>query len=109
MREPAGETGQQRDRGQRESQPRCQRAGDTAAHPPDRDADLAAARARQKLAQRDEVAERVFVEPAAALDELVAEIAQMRGRTAERSEAWRARRDMNSIRRSGKARIDSMS
>jgi hypothetical protein len=87
MREAIREADEQHDGGQREAEPRGQRAAESAAQPADRDADLAAARPRQELAQRDDVAERVFVEPAAPLDEFVAEIAQVRGRTAERGES----------------------
>lgn len=45
---------------------------------------LAARRARQELAERDDVGVGHLVEPAAPLDKLDAEIAEMRDRTAER-------------------------
>lgn len=54
--------------------------GQVASKPADRDADLAAAGARQKWAQREQVAERVLVEPAPPLDALVAEVTDIGGR-----------------------------
>jgi hypothetical protein len=47
----------------------------------------AARRTGQKLAERDKVGIGLFVEPAAADDELIAEIADMRDRFAETCEA----------------------
>jgi hypothetical protein len=48
---------------------------------------LAARRARQELAERDEIAEGPLVEPAAPHDELNAEIAEMGDRAAEAGQA----------------------
>ena len=53
------------------------------AHQADREAGLARRRAGQELAQRDEVGIGALVEPAPALDELGAEVAEMRDRPAE--------------------------
>ena len=53
----------------------------------DGEADLAARRSRQELAEPDEIGEGVFIEPPPPGDELAAEIAQMRDRPAEAGEA----------------------
>jgi len=67
----------------REAEPGGERARQTGAQDADRDADLAARWAGQKLAQRDDVGERRLVEPSAARDKLGAEIAEMRDRSAK--------------------------
>ena len=77
----------QRDgRGQGEPGPGGERAGKPGAGQADADADLAARRTRQELAQRHEVGIGRLVEPAAALDELLPKVAEMRDRSAERGE-----------------------
>ena len=67
----------------REAGPCRQTAEISGTHQADGEADLTARRARQKLAQRDEIGVGLFVEPAAARDKLVAEISDMRDRSAE--------------------------
>jgi branched-chain amino acid aminotransferase len=52
--------------------------------PPDQDAGLRAARARQKLRKGDALGKRSVIEPAAALDELAPEVGEVRDRPAER-------------------------
>ena len=56
-------------------------------HQAKRKANLAARGPRQKLAQSYEISEGLLVQPAAAHDEFLAEIAQMRNRTAEGGQA----------------------
>ena len=53
----------------------------------DGNANLAAGRAGQELAQRDEVGVRAFVEPLARRDVLLPKVAQMRDRPPERGQA----------------------
>ncbi len=72
---------------QREAGPCRQTAEISGTHEADGKADLTARRAGQKLAQRDEIGIGLFVEPAAAHDELVAEISDMRDRSAEAGQA----------------------
>ena len=67
--------------------PGRERARQAGAQQADRDADLAAGRAGQELAERDDIGIGCLVEPAAARDELVAEIAEMRDRAAEGGQA----------------------
>ncbi len=66
-----------------EAQPRREGAGQAGAEQAQRDADLAAGRPRQKLAERDDIDIAALVEPFAARDELGAEISEMRHRAAE--------------------------
>ena len=67
----------------RKASPRGKRAAITRAREADRNADLARRRARQELAQRNEVGIGSIVEPMPAGDELVAEIPDMRDRSAK--------------------------
>jgi hypothetical protein len=60
--------------------------GEAGAQSTDADADLTARRSRQKLAERNDVGVGRLVEPASPLDKLGPEIAEMRDRTAERSQ-----------------------
>jgi hypothetical protein len=78
----------QRDRRrQREAEPRDDASERPCPSRPARDPELAARRARQRLAQRDEVTERRLVEPAAPLDVLASEVADVRDRAAERRQS----------------------
>ena len=74
-------------RRQGEAGPGRERAEIACAHEADGEADLAARRSGQELAERDEIAEGPLVEPAALDDERVAEIAEMRHRPAEAGQA----------------------
>ncbi len=87
MREQQGEGGHRQRRRQGEAQPGGQRAVQTPAHQSQPDADLRTRRAGQELAQRHQIAIRLRRQPAAPLDELAAEIFQMRNRPAERGES----------------------
>ncbi len=69
---------------QRESEPREEGAERPRAQKTDRYPDLAARRARQRLAETDKVRVRLLVEPASALDVFTAEVAEMRDRSTER-------------------------
>jgi hypothetical protein len=89
MREQQREGGHRQCRRQGEAQPGGQRAAQTAAHQPQPDAGLRTRRAGQELAQRHQIAIRLRRQPAAPLDELAAEIFQMRNRSAERREPQR--------------------
>jgi len=60
--------------------------GEPRAQYADADAGLTARRAREKLAERDDVGVGRLVEPAAPLDKLGSEIAEMRNRPAERGQ-----------------------
>ena len=71
-------------RGQREAGPCRHHARQPRTQQPDPHPHLAARGTGQKLRQRHEIGIGAVVEPAAALDELVAEIAQMRDRPTER-------------------------
>ena len=82
-----GERDERDRRRQGEAEPRREPAEQAGAHHAERDPDLAARRAGQELAERDEVGVGALVEPAAPHDELVAEIAEVRDRPAERGEA----------------------
>ena len=68
---------------QRESGPGGKAAESAGTHQSEREPDLAARRAGQELAQRDEIGIGLLVEPAPAHHEFVAEIADMSDRTAE--------------------------
>jgi hypothetical protein len=72
---------------QRESDPRGEPAEIGGAQEPDCETGLAARGARQELAERDQVRECAFLEPRAPDDELVAEIADVGDRPAERGQA----------------------
>src|SRR5262249_39812036 len=74
-------------RGRRESEPRCDSACQARAHQTDAEANLAARRSRQKLAEGDDIAEGFLIEPAAAFDEFGAKISEMRDGTAKRHHA----------------------
>ena len=87
LREAGRKGHKQEHRRQREAEPGRDRISNAATQTPDCDADLAAARSREELAQRHHVAERMFVEPAAARDEFVAKVGKMGRRAAERSQA----------------------
>ena len=82
-----GEDRQRDRRRQRESGPGGKSADIARPQEPDREARLAACRAWKELAEPQSVSEGALVEPAALDDELVAEIAEMRDRPAERREA----------------------
>ena len=84
---PVGEQYQRQRRWQGEGDPGGERAEIARAQQADRNSDLAGGRTRQKLAQRDQVGIALLVEPFAALDELVAEIAEMGDGAAERGQA----------------------
>jgi hypothetical protein len=70
-------------RRQRESDPSRQRSGVAATQQADGDTHLARGRPGQELAERDQIGVALVVEPAAAVDELFAKIAEMRDRSAE--------------------------
>jgi hypothetical protein len=72
--------------GQREAEPRRERARQLRLGEADPDADLARRRTGQKLAERHQVGIAGLVDPAPAHHEGVAEIAEMRDRPAERGE-----------------------
>ena len=73
--------------GQGEADPGGQAAGIAAAQQAERESGLAGSRTGQELAQADDVRELPLVEPAAPLDELGAEITEMRDRAAEAAQA----------------------
>ena len=85
--QPVGERDERDRRGQGESQPRGESAEQAGAQDADRHADLTAGRAGQELAERDEIGVLRFVDPAPPHDVLVAEVAEVRDRSAERGEA----------------------
>ena len=70
-------------RRQREADPGRQGSGIAAAQKADGDAHLARGRPGQELAERDQVGVALVVEPAPPVHELLAEIAEMRDRSAE--------------------------
>ena len=73
--------------GQREARERRQRPGN-ACHPQaDRNAQLAGRLSRQNVAERQQVCKSGLRQPAAAFHKLGPEVGQMRGRSAERSQA----------------------
>ena len=78
-----GEQDQRNRRWQGESGPGRQQPQPARAAQPQRHTDLAAGRPRQELAQGDQIGVAAVIQPAATLDELRAEIAQMRDRPAE--------------------------
>ena len=80
---PVPEQDQRQRRGHRKPDPGGQRARQTGAQDAEAHADLAARRAGQELAQRDDIGIAVLVEPFAALDAFGAEIAEMRDRPAK--------------------------
>ena len=69
-----------------EADPCGERACKARAHQPDADPDFAAGGARQELAERHEVEIGALVEPAPALNQILAKIAEMSDRAAERRE-----------------------
>ncbi len=71
---------------ERESEPRRESAGHPGAERSDRDAELAAGRAWERLAQRHQVAERRLVEPRPAFHVFPPEVPDMGDRTTERGE-----------------------
>ena len=81
--EGVGEDDHQDGRGQGEAEPREERAQRARAQESDRDADLAARRAGQRLAERHDVGVRRFVEPLPPHDVLASEVAEMRDGSAE--------------------------
>jgi hypothetical protein len=87
LRNAIGKRDERQRRRQGEPDPRRQSAEPTGSAQPERHAHLAAGRPRQELAERDQVGVAAIVQPAAPLDKLAAEIAQMRDRPAERREA----------------------
>ncbi len=70
-------------RRQREADEGDDRASPAGAQQAEREAELAAGRPRQKLAQRRQLSEVLFIEPAAASDDFAVELAQMGDRPAE--------------------------
>ena len=84
--ERVGKDDHQDRRRQREAEPREERAERPRAQEPDRDADLAARRTRQRLTERHDVGVRRFVEPAPAHDVLAPEVAEVGDGSAERCE-----------------------
>ena len=78
-----GKEGQRDRRRQGEPRPGHEPAGQAGPHQPDGEADLAARRPGQELAERDEVGETALVEPLPLCDEFVAEIAEMGDRAAK--------------------------
>src|SRR5215475_8198371 len=74
-------------RGQGEAEPGGERAGNAAAQHADDDADLAARRSGQELAERHDVGIVLFAEPAPAIDELGAKEPEMGDRAAEARQA----------------------
>src|SRR6516225_7708809 len=70
-------------RRQREADPGCERSGIPAPQKADGEPHLARRRSGQELAERDQIGVALVVEPAAAVDELFAKIAEMRHRPAE--------------------------
>lgn len=74
-------------RGQGESDPCRDGSRPAGATQPQADADLTARRPREELAEGDEVGIATVIEPAAALDEFRAEVAQVRDRAAEGNQA----------------------
>ena len=77
---------QRQRRWQSKSEPGRQRAEHAAANETDADADLAAGRSRQKLTERHQIGVALLVEPMAAHDIFIVEVAEMRDRSAERGE-----------------------
>jgi hypothetical protein len=69
---------------QREADPRRHGSDIARAQEADGDADLARGRPGQELAEPDQIGEALVVEPAPPVHELLAEIAEMRDRPAER-------------------------
>src|SRR5580700_8781736 len=69
-----------------EAQPGGQTAGNAGAQDAECDGDLAARRPGQELTKRDDIDVGGFIQPLAPLDELGAEISQMRDRAAEARE-----------------------
>ena len=80
------------------------RAEQPAAQQPEREADLAAGRAGQELAERHEVGIARLVDPAPAQHELVAEVAEMRDRAAERGQPELEEGAEHLARRAGRGR-----
>jgi len=79
-----GERDQHDGGGQRETQPRRQTTERTGAQHPDREPELARRRAGQELDERHQIGEVGVVQPPAARDVRLAEVADVRGRAAER-------------------------
>ncbi|MNL47749.1 hypothetical protein D3C87_1705520 [compost metagenome] len=73
-------------RRQRKASPGRQRARVSGPGQPQRDADLAARRPRQELAQCNQIRVAAFAQPAPSRDELIAKVAQVRNRAAERGQ-----------------------
>src|SRR5215470_3285282 len=74
-------------RGQGEAEPGGERAGNAAAQHANDDADLAARRSGQELAERHDVSIVLFAQPAPAIDELGAKEPEMGDRAAEARQA----------------------
>jgi len=82
-----GEQQQRERRWQGEGGPGGEGAEPAASHEAEGKSDFAAAWARQKLAQRDQIGIRRLIQPAAANDELFPEVADVGDRSAERGQA----------------------
>jgi hypothetical protein len=87
MRDAVREHDQREGRRQGEAAPRRHAAQPAGARQAEAHADLAARRPGKELAQRHQVREAAVVEPATALHELGAEVAQVRHRPAEGGQA----------------------
>ena len=74
-------------RGQREPDPRADRAGRAGSKPSEQHSRLRTCRTGQKLCERDALAESCIVEPASPLDEFALKIGKMRDGAAERRTA----------------------
>ena len=81
-----GEGEQDQSRGQGECRPGGERAERAAAQETERESDLARGGTGQELAERDQIGIARVVDPAPAHDQLVAKIAEIRDRPAERGE-----------------------
>ncbi len=96
-------------RRQREAEPGSEAAERAGAMEADREAELARGGAGQELRQSDQVGEGVVVEPAAADDVVGAEVADVRGRPAERGqpEPERRREHLRGACRPGPRRVQA--
>ncbi len=95
----------ERDSGwQSEADPGCKPARNARPPRPDGDAQLAAGRTRQELAEGHQVREALLVEPATALDVLPSEVPDVRDRPAERGQPQPQRRREDLRHRAGRIR-----
>ncbi|CUK20279.1 Uncharacterised protein [Achromobacter xylosoxidans] len=103
-RQPQAQQDHRQRRRQRERQPGGQHARPPRPLQAQGHADLAAGRPRQELAKRHQIGKSVIVEPAAAVDEFLAEIGQMRHRTAKgrQAQAQESQEDLHTGAPSGR-------